>query len=70
MSQVPDGYKIAATTDRWILESDNYIHWTVADLMEMLAECSPDARLWLMESEDTVRPLEGMGFDRLDIFFL
>ncbi|MGH1525951.1 hypothetical protein ACRAWC_18605 [Leifsonia sp. L25] len=68
MSKVPAGYKLAATTDRHILESDEYMHWTVADLMEMLAEFPPEARLWVMDHEETVHPVEGFGGDKSDLF--
>ncbi|WP_348788442.1 hypothetical protein [Leifsonia sp. NPDC080035] len=67
MSQVPSGYRLAPTTDGSILESPTYQHWTIADLVELFSHCPPEARLWVMDDEDTVHPLEFLGGDQADV---
>ena len=32
------------------IESSDYEHWTVADLMDMLSDYDPEARIWIDDS--------------------
>jgi hypothetical protein len=58
MSAVPEGYKLRRSVDRRILESEAYAHWTVADLIEILAEYPQDAHVWGTVTPSRLYPVE------------
>ncbi|NEN04720.1 hypothetical protein G3T36_02445 [Diaminobutyricibacter tongyongensis] len=68
MSAVPEGYKLRRSVNRRILGSDDYQHWTVADLIEILAEYPQDARVWVMTKHPRIYPIEVISADADDVF--
>lgn len=75
MSKIPEGCTLEDGYNRELIESDEYDHWTVGDLIEFLGSMSPDANLWLHRTEwlgdspiEYVRPLEKLFGDVDDVF--
>ncbi|MFF1633984.1 hypothetical protein [Leifsonia sp. NPDC058248] len=68
MPAVPEGFKLRRSVNRRVLESDDYQHWTVADLIEILAEYPHDARVWLMDKHPRIHPLELVSSGPGDVF--
>lgn len=53
-------YAIAPDLDAKEILSDDYDHWTVADVIEMLQDHNPEARVWIADEnfgEDDEAPL-------------
>ena len=54
---LPDGWKLARGVDKKVL-TDDYDHWTVADVIEMLREYPQDARVWVRVGANKLSPVE------------
>lgn len=53
-------YAVAPDLDANEILSDEYAHWTVADVIEMLRDHNPEARVWIADEnfgEDDDAPL-------------
>lgn len=61
---IPKDTRLAEGVDKELVESDEYQHWLVSDLIEMLQEYPQDARVWIWAGEDSdddtliIRPAE------------
>lgn len=67
---LPKGYKLHPDVDPMCL-TDEYAHWTVADVIEMLSDYPQDARVWFLDedSDDAlVRPVEFMAGGEGEVF--
>ena len=56
--RIPEGYRLSKMVNKDIVLSEEYQHWTVADVREMLAKYPQDARVWLLTGASTIAPLE------------
>lgn len=56
---LPRGWKLARGVD-YVVLTDDYQHWTVADVIEILREYNPDARVWVQVGKNGLSPLETM----------
>jgi hypothetical protein len=56
--RIPDGYIAREPHKQELIESDKYEHWTVADLIELLGEYDPDARVWVEPEDGVIWPVE------------
>lgn len=56
--RIPDGYTVEENHNRELIESDKYKRWTVADLIELLGEYDPDARVWVEPENGVIWPVE------------
>lgn len=54
---LPKGYRLSTTVDKAFCLSDDYRHWTVADLIEILSEYPQGARVWFVSGR-TLHPVE------------
>lgn len=54
---LPKPYKLARGVNKSVL-TDAYKHWTVADVIEILSEYDPAARVWIEVRSGQVAPLE------------
>jgi hypothetical protein len=64
---IPQGCAVEPNHDRAFIESDDYEHWTVADLIEMLSEHNPDARVWI-ENDSVIWPVEMVAGSESEVF--
>lgn len=63
---LPKFYRLAPDLDKNEIFSEEYEHWTVSDLIEMLNEYDPNARVWIGDDSEVtdegglviLRPIE------------
>jgi hypothetical protein len=46
MAVIPNGYVLDKHCDKKLVESDEYVAWTVADIKEIIADLPDDAPVW------------------------
>lgn len=64
---LPKGVKLARGVDKFVL-TDEYEHWTVADVIEILREYPQDARVWFQVKPNRVSPLEFVAASEGEVF--
>lgn len=54
---LPKPWKLARGVPEFVL-TDEYLHWTVGDVIDMLKDHDPDARVWVQVGKNGLSPLE------------
>lgn len=49
---LPKFYRLAPDLDPDEIFGDDYSHWTVSDLIDMLGDHNPDARVWVGDDSE------------------
>ena len=56
---LPPTFKLARGVGRQVL-TDEYEHWTVADVIGLLEDYDPNSRVWIQVGKNKLAPLEMM----------
>lgn len=61
--KIPEGYKLERSVDQKKIQSKKYLHWTKAELLQMLADWPDETTVWIETwhpklDDLRIRPLE------------
>lgn len=65
---IPENTKISRSHDKKVILSEEYEHWTVKDLINILLDYQMDAKVWTVRNprfgkKDIIKPIEIIGGD-------